>query len=80
MRSYLFPSVLATTVDPRGVRWIGREAFPFGCIGGGTLTKPTITYNLSNPKRSTFKYNVDLLRGNSPGEVTWRSRSALTGR
>ena len=62
IRSYLFPSVLATTVDDRGIRWIGREAFPIACIGGGSLTKPSITYNLSNPGKSVFKYNFDILR------------------
>jgi len=33
LRPYLFPSVLAATVDDRGFRLIGREAFPLACIG-----------------------------------------------
>jgi hypothetical protein len=32
LRSHLFPSVLAATVDARGLRIIGREAFPFACV------------------------------------------------
>jgi hypothetical protein len=33
LRPFLFPSVLAATVDDRGFRLIGREAFPFACLG-----------------------------------------------
>lgn len=32
LRAHLFPSILAATVDARGLRIIGREAFPFACL------------------------------------------------
>jgi hypothetical protein len=32
VRSHLFPSVLATVLDDRGLRFIGSEALPLGCI------------------------------------------------
>jgi hypothetical protein len=33
LRTFLFPSVLATSVDDHGIRFIGAEAFPLACIG-----------------------------------------------
>jgi hypothetical protein len=33
LRARLFPSVLATAIDDRGVRIVGREAIPFACAG-----------------------------------------------
>jgi hypothetical protein len=62
LQDHLFPSVLATVVDARGIRWIGREAFPFACVGGGTLAKPSVNFNLTKPENSTFKIDFDLLR------------------
>jgi hypothetical protein len=33
LRALLFPSVLATVVDDRGLRFISRESIPFACLG-----------------------------------------------
>ncbi|SIO19674.1 hypothetical protein SAMN05444166_2936 [Singulisphaera sp. GP187] len=35
LKAQLFPSVLATSVDDRGIRFIAREAIPFACSGPG---------------------------------------------
>jgi hypothetical protein len=42
LRSHLFPSVIATTVDEHGFRVLAREAFPFVCLGNPGSLKPTI--------------------------------------
>src|SRR5262249_4251314 len=39
LRSHLFPSVLAASVDARGIRFLGREAFPLACTGNGASLK-----------------------------------------
>jgi hypothetical protein len=39
LRPYLFPSVLAATVDERGWRLISREAFPLACFGDSAALK-----------------------------------------
>ena len=36
VRPHLFPSVLATIVDDRGLLFLGAEALPLGCVGGPT--------------------------------------------
>lgn len=33
LKAQLFPSVLATSVDEHGIRFIAREAIPFACSG-----------------------------------------------
>ena len=47
LRSHLFPSVLAAAVDDRGIRFIGREAFPFACAGNGTYVKSSVKWSNS---------------------------------
>ncbi len=44
LRSYLFPSVIATTVDERGFRLLAREAFPFVCLGSAGNPKLTFKF------------------------------------
>ncbi|MCA1685577.1 MAG: hypothetical protein LC745_06245, partial [Planctomycetia bacterium] len=45
LRTMLFPSVLATSADDRGVRIIAREAIPFGCIPFAPSIKWTAGWN-----------------------------------
>lgn len=60
LQARLFPSVLASVVDDRGVRWIGREAFPLACVPLGDSLKVKKTWNLTNPAESKLKVNFDL--------------------
>jgi len=52
LKAQLFPSVMATAVDDRGIRFIAREAVPFACAGprmyynGSTKTGETVTVEL----------------------------------
>ena len=61
VRARLFPSVLATVVNDRGFRWIGREAFPFAGVPGTDSMKMSQNWNLSKPADSKLKLNLDLL-------------------
>ena len=51
VRALLFPSVLATVVDDRGIRFIGAEALPFACIGskvgGDAASKGDFKFDLN---------------------------------
>jgi hypothetical protein len=60
-RRNLFPSVLAATVDDRGFRLIGREAFPLACIGGKASFKSTGTWTSSKGFVQDVKLQLDLL-------------------
>jgi hypothetical protein len=62
LRARLFPSVLASTVDDHGVRWIGREAFPFACMPGADGLKAKTTWNLTKPAESKLKLDFNVLR------------------
>ncbi len=42
LRGYLFPSVLATSVDAQGVRLISREAFPLACVDDNASLKSSM--------------------------------------
>ena len=62
LRVTLFPSVLATVIDDRGVRWIGREAFPFTCAPGVSSLETRETWNFGNPRAGKLKVDFNLLR------------------
>jgi hypothetical protein len=58
LRAMLFPSVLATTVDDRGLRFISRESIPFACLGAES--------NMSLPPGKGPNYNIKMKYG--PGQ------------
>jgi hypothetical protein len=64
LRSYLFPSVIATTVDDRGFRLLVREAFPFVSLGNPGSLKSTITLGGDNGLKvdRKFSFNGSLLK------------------
>ena len=62
LRVPLFPSVLATVIDDRGVRWIGREAFPFTCAPGMSSLETRKTWNFGDPRAGKLKVDFNLLR------------------
>jgi hypothetical protein len=45
LQSYLFPSVLAASIDDAGLRLIAREAFPFACAGQGTYLRSSVQWS-----------------------------------
>jgi hypothetical protein len=59
LRPYLFPSVLAATVDDRGFRVIGREAFPLACYGNAAGLK----YSTEWTKAQGFDQKIKLKLG-----------------
>ncbi|MDR3638921.1 MAG: hypothetical protein P4L84_34265 [Isosphaeraceae bacterium] len=61
VRAHLFPSVLATTVDDRGLRWISREAFPFAAVASAVPVKPKFKIDLTQPVGSRLKFDMDVL-------------------
>ncbi len=60
VREFLFPSALATVVDDRGLRWIGREAFPFASISGSVPIKPKFKIDLTQPAGNRLKMEFDV--------------------
>ncbi len=54
LRLHLFPSVVAATVDDRGLRVFTREALPFVGLGDATSFKSTVSWD---PKKG-FKRDV----------------------
>jgi hypothetical protein len=60
VRTHLFPSVVAGTVDDRGFRLIGREAFPFACLGTDGKIKWSSTWSSKNGFNRDFKLNFGL--------------------
>lgn len=61
IQSRLFPSVLAASVDARGLRIIAREALPFACSGADTNFK--VNFSASNPMADKLKFTVRYLPG-----------------
>ena len=61
---YLFPSVIATTVDEHGFRLLAREAFPFVSLGNPGSLKSTIKLSGAKgfkPDRK-LSFNLGLLK------------------
>jgi hypothetical protein len=63
LRSQLFPSVLAAAVDDRGIRFIGREAFPFACAGNGTYLKSSVKWSGSKGLKRDVKLGMKWMTG-----------------
>ncbi len=61
VRRHLFSSVLAATVDDRGFRLIGREAFPLACMGGKASFKSTSKWSGIKGISRDVKLRLDLL-------------------
>jgi hypothetical protein len=55
-----FPSVLATTVDARGLRWVGREAFPLAALPSELPAEFTITKGLTDPPKLGVRLKAKL--------------------
>jgi hypothetical protein len=62
LRARLFPGVLASAVDDRGLRWIGREAFPLSGVPGADSLDVSTTFNFNKPAEGKLKLGFDLLR------------------
>lgn len=60
LKRAFFPSVLATTVDARGLRWVGREAFPLSALPSELPAEFTITQSLSGPAKLGVKLKAKL--------------------
>jgi hypothetical protein len=62
LRGYLFPSVLAASVDDGGLRLISREAFPLACLGNCASLKSSATWSARKGFDSDIKLNLGLGR------------------
>ncbi len=51
LQAHLFPSVLAATVDDRGIRFIHREAFPLAVVGKGSYLRSRMEWGTKGLKR-----------------------------
>ena len=58
IRDRLFPSVLAASVDARGLRIIAREAFPFACSGADTSLKANLGGAMGGANLDKLKFDV----------------------
>ena len=54
----LYPSVVAASVDARGLRIIAREAFPFACSGADTSLKANLGGAMGAANLDKLKFNV----------------------
>ena len=62
IRPYLFPSVLAATVDDRGFRIIMREALPLACFGNKATVKSSMKWSSDNGFSNNIKLMLGLFR------------------
>jgi hypothetical protein len=59
IRELLFPSVLATTVDDRGIRFLGREALPFACLKADVAVKSDFDVENALPARKEVQNRAE---------------------
>jgi len=58
LKAQIFPSVLALTVDERGIRLIGREAVPLACLGETISVKSLMTWTPRAGFRRDIKFKL----------------------
>ncbi len=58
LRAHLFPSLLAASVDDRGVRVVAREAFPLAPLGDESSLDSSISWSKSGGVKKEFKFKV----------------------
>jgi hypothetical protein len=60
LRPFLFPSVLAATVDERGYRFISRGAFPLALLANDAAVKASFWLGWTYPEGFRFKETLDI--------------------
>jgi hypothetical protein len=60
LRPFLFPSVLAATVDERGYRFISRGAFPLALLANDAAAKASFWLGWTYPEGFRFKETLDI--------------------
>ena len=58
LRGHLFPSLLAASVDDRGVRVVAREAFPLAPLGDEDSLDTSISWTSGGGLKQQFKFTV----------------------